>query len=175
MRISVSRLPVLLIRDITADLFPREKTSELKIRGGSERNRSMDDPDRYDLDGKPLIYAPDGTSRTASAFDIRHLFTGQQWYSDLGLYDLRNRFYSPDIGRFLQPDPIGFDGDATNLYRYAGNNPIKRTDPFGTYAVPDPGGWYTGVNRLDRQSGNVKRRRRSPRAWHCGRRSRRSC
>jgi RHS repeat-associated protein len=60
---------------------------------------------RYDLDGNPLIYAPDGTSRTASAYDIRHLFTGQQCYNDLGLYDLRNRFYSPDIGRLLHPDP----------------------------------------------------------------------
>jgi RHS repeat-associated protein len=43
---------------------------------------------------------------------------------ELGLYDLRNRFYSPDIGRFLQPDPIGFRGDRTNLYRYCRNNPV---------------------------------------------------
>ncbi len=62
---------------------------------------------------------------------MRHLFTGQQWYSELGLYDLRNRFYSPDFGRFLQADPIGFNGDATNLYRYCGNNPLKRSDPTG--------------------------------------------
>jgi RHS repeat-associated protein len=87
---------------------------------------------RYDLDGTPMIYAPDGSSRTASAYDIRHYFTGQQWYSDLGLYDLRNRFYSPDIGRFLQTDPIGFEGDATNLYRYCGNNPVRGSDPKGT-------------------------------------------
>ncbi len=39
--------------------------------------------------------------------------------------------YSPDIGRFLQPDPIGFNGDPTNLYRYCGNNPLKRIDPTG--------------------------------------------
>jgi RHS repeat-associated protein len=62
---------------------------------------------------------------------VRHLFTGQQWYSELGLYDLRNRFYSPDIGRFLQPDPIGFRGDQNNLYRYCRNNPVTRWDPFG--------------------------------------------
>ncbi len=36
--------------------------------------------------------------------------------SDLGLYDLRNRFYSPDIGRFLQPDPIGFAGDPERIF-----------------------------------------------------------
>ena len=61
---------------------------------------------------------------------MRHLFTGQQWYQDIGLYDLRNRFYSPDLGRFLQPDPIGFRG-GNNLYRYCGNNPVTGWDPFG--------------------------------------------
>ena len=90
---------------------------------------------RYDLDGTPIVN--DDPTNHASAFGIRHLFTGQQWYSDIGLYDLRNRFYSPDIGRFLQPDPIGFGGDATNLYRYCGNNPLKWSDPTGMVAGPD--------------------------------------
>src|ERR1043166_8027415 len=95
---------------------------------------------RYDLDGTPMIYEPDGSSRTTSAYDIRHYFTGQLWYGDLGLYDLRNRFYSPDIGRFLQPDPIGFWGDRSNLYRYCRNNPINRSDPFG---LVDPANYQT--------------------------------
>jgi RHS repeat-associated protein len=86
---------------------------------------------RYDLQGMPLAYAPDDNSREQSQYQIRHLFTGQQWYHELGLYDLRNRFYSPDIGRFLQPDPIGFSGDWSNLYRYCGNNPINFADPDG--------------------------------------------
>src|SRR6266496_3256184 len=78
----------------------------------------------------PIVYNSGDYQISGSGFDL-HLFTGQQWYSELGLYDLRNRFYSPDIGRFLQPDPIGFNGDATNLYRYCGNNPLKRSDPEG--------------------------------------------
>jgi RHS repeat-associated protein len=90
---------------------------------------------RYDLQGTPVFYNFANTQQSASAYEVRHLFTGQQWYADLGLYDLRNRFYSPDIGRFLQPDPIGFGGDATNLYRYCGNNPLARSDPNGTVAI----------------------------------------
>jgi RHS repeat-associated protein len=86
---------------------------------------------RYDLQGTPVFYNFANTQQSASAYSIRHLFTGQQWYAELGLYDLRNRFYSPDIGRFLQPDPVGFNGDATNLYRYCGNNPLTRSDPSG--------------------------------------------
>jgi len=57
----------------------------------------------------------------ASAYGVCYLCTGQQWRSEIGLYDLRNLFYSPDIGRFLQPDPIDFAGDPTNLYRYCRN------------------------------------------------------
>jgi len=86
---------------------------------------------RYDLQGTPIVYNSGDYQISGSGFDL-HLFTGQRWYSELGLYDLRNRFYSPDIGRFLQADPIGFGGDATNLYRYCGNNPVIRSDPNGT-------------------------------------------
>jgi RHS repeat-associated protein len=86
---------------------------------------------RYDLDGTPFFYNANDTQLSASAFGVRHLFTGQQWYSEVGLYDLRNRFYSPDIGRFLQPDPIDFNGDPTNLYRYSRNNPVIFGDPLG--------------------------------------------
>jgi len=78
-----------------------------------------------------MFYDANNNQLPASAFGVRHLFTGQQWYQELGLYDLRNRFYSPDLGRFLQPDPIGFSGDAGNLYRYCGNNAVTRSDPFG--------------------------------------------
>jgi RHS repeat-associated protein len=101
---------------------------------------------RYDLQGTPFVNG-DPNNHT-SAYGVRHLFTGQQWYSDIGLYDLRNRFYSPDIGRFLQPDPIGFEGDPMNLYRYAGNNPITNSDPSGEKAVYKANGgyWYYIVN-----------------------------
>jgi RHS repeat-associated protein len=51
------------------------------------------------------------------------------------LYDDRNRFMSPDLGRFLQPDPIGFKGDASNLYRYYGNDWANKTDPMGLFEV----------------------------------------
>jgi RHS repeat-associated protein len=77
---------------------------------------------------------------------VRHLFTGQQWYSQIGLYDLRNRFYSPDIGRFLQPDPIGFWG-GNNLYRYCRNNPVTKWDPFGL--TVDPTDEEQGNNGFD--------------------------
>jgi uncharacterized protein RhaS with RHS repeats len=50
---------------------------------------------------------------------------------------MRNRFYSPTFNRFLQTDPIGFKGDAANLYRYCGNDPVDRSDPMGLASSPD--------------------------------------
>lgn len=88
--------------------------------------------------GQVSVYSPSGVIRkSGSSYDVRHLFTGQLWMPQIGLYDYRNRVYLPGLARFLQPDPIGFAGDRTNLYRYCGNNPVNWSDPFGLPA-PEP-------------------------------------
>ncbi|MBL7537440.1 RHS repeat domain-containing protein, partial [Escherichia coli] len=38
----------------------------------------------------------------------RFQFTGQKWFSNIGLYDFKARMYSPTLGRFMQSDPIGY-------------------------------------------------------------------
>jgi RHS repeat-associated protein len=57
----------------------------------------------------------------------------------------RNRYYSPALGRFTSKDPIGFNGDI-NLYRYAANDPIYFTDPWGyrPYGTGDVAGVRIG-------------------------------
>ncbi|MFA6557777.1 MAG: RHS repeat-associated core domain-containing protein [Candidatus Obscuribacterales bacterium] len=62
-------------------------------------------------------------------------FTGQRYDSETGLFYFKLRYYSPKLGRFLQPDPIGYTGDDFNLYTYVENSPLKYTDPMGL----DPG------------------------------------
>lgn len=92
---------------------------------------------KYDLYGKPTLWAPNNPQPlSASNWGVNDLFSGERWIPALGLYDLRNRYYSPDLGRFLQPDPIGFNGDASNLYRYCGNDWANRVDPMGLQAAP---------------------------------------
>jgi RHS repeat-associated protein len=58
-------------------------------------------------------------------------YTGQVWLGELGVYSYKARMYQPTLGRFLQPDPIGY-GDGMNMYAYVGGDPVNFTDPDGT-------------------------------------------
>ena len=60
----------------------------------------------------------------------RFQYTGQAWVPELGMYYYKARMYSPTLGRFLQPDPIGY-GDGLNWYDYVGGDPVNFVDPFG--------------------------------------------
>ena len=57
-------------------------------------------------------------------------FTGRRLDPETGLYYYRARYYSPELGRFLQADPLGY-GDGMNMYAYVGNSPVVFTDPQG--------------------------------------------
>ncbi|WP_271065628.1 RHS repeat-associated core domain-containing protein [Caulobacter sp. NIBR1757] len=61
-------------------------------------------------------------------------FTGQRFNSWTGLYHFKARAYSPALGRFMQPDPIGYD-DGPNMYSYVSNSPFESADPTGTSEV----------------------------------------
>jgi RHS repeat-associated protein len=65
-----------------------------------------------------------------------YTYTGREFDSESGLYYYRARNYDLSTGRFLQEDPIGFDGGDLNLYTYVFNNPVNLTDPDGEKPRP---------------------------------------
>ena len=52
------------------------------------------------------------------------------------LFYMRARYYMPSIGRFINKDPIGFEG-GLNSYLYSGDNPVNWIDPSGEIAIAD--------------------------------------
>ena len=60
-------------------------------------------------------------------------FAGGIQDRDTGLVHFGARDYDPATGRWVQKDPIRFAGGDTNLYAYAGNDPVNRVDPDGRF------------------------------------------
>ena len=55
---------------------------------------------------------------------------GHYYDPDTRLHYCRARYYSPELGRYLSPDPLDVVS-GLNLYTYAENDPIKKNDPLG--------------------------------------------
>ena len=88
-------------------------------------------------------YGPYGQVEQPSILGNPFLYTGREYDAETGLYYYRARHYDPVIGRFLQPDPLGYF-DGMNVYEYVGGNPINFVDPLGLFGslIGDPlEGW----------------------------------
>ena len=94
----------------------------------------------YDAFGRPRIMDWAENERSESAVGNRFMFQGREWIAELGIYDYRHRMYKPELGRFLQTDPTGFDAGDMNLFRYCDDDPVDKSDPTGLYETP-LGGW----------------------------------
>ncbi|MGB3562699.1 MAG: RHS repeat-associated core domain-containing protein, partial [Thermoanaerobaculia bacterium] len=90
--------------------------------------------------------AGDARYLTTSALLNTLGFHGLEHDSETGFVYMRNRYYDPDLGRFISADPLGYV-DGPSSYQFALNSPFGNRDPTGTvtiliHGVHSTGSWF---------------------------------
>jgi RHS repeat-associated protein len=60
-------------------------------------------------------------------------FPGQYYDEETGLHYNWHRDYKTEIGRYIEVDPIGFEGGDVNFYVFVNNSPVNFKDPKGLF------------------------------------------
>ena len=78
-------------------------------------------------------------------------FVGRYGVMDEGnnIYFMRARYYDAETGRFLNEDPLGFEGGDLDLYVYVNDNPITGIDPEGLFE------WWNKIKKASKVATNA--------------------
>jgi len=105
----------------------------------------------WSWEGKPF---GESTPQNPQNLDFNLRFSGQYYDAETSTHYNINRDYNPQTGRYLQSDPIGYDGGVNN-YGYVGGKVLSSVDEMGlvTYIVVNladnhyyvPVGWHVGM------------------------------
>jgi len=68
-------------------------------------------------------------------FEYNPRFPGQYFDQETNLHYNYFRYYEPETGRYISPDPIGLAG-GVNVWGYVGQNPLSLIDPYGLFELP---------------------------------------
>jgi RHS repeat-associated protein len=94
-------------------------------------NRPIKMTDAAKAQAWDAVWAPWGSPHAITgpaALDAR--FPGQWFQLEAGLHYNWHRHYDASLGRYTQPDPLGFV-DGPSVYGYTKSNPVTRADPEG--------------------------------------------
>ncbi len=117
----------------------------------SNANESVVERYRHTAYGQTTVLDADGTEDTDGRSDVEnpYLFQSRRWEGAAGVMQFRHREYAPDLGRFLQRDPLALSvgsrrqamegtgelGEPVALYAFLESNPFRASDPLGLKLV----------------------------------------
>jgi RHS repeat-associated protein len=99
---------------------------------------------------------PDQIQRTADGFNLPLRLPGQYEDAETGLHYNDHRYYDPDRGQYLTPDPLGLRA-GTNGYAYVEGNPLKYIDPSGLVLFAFDGTGNEARVRIGNSLSNVRK------------------
>jgi len=128
-------------------LLPGEQVNEEDLKVAEPQAVNGVSPYYYFYDGQGSVGSFTGSSGAdigaygydAFGRDIDHSgvpggnaykFSTKEFEPISGMYYFGGRYYDPDAGRWLTPDPIGM-ADGLNKYLYVHNDPVNLVDPEG--------------------------------------------
>jgi RHS repeat-associated protein len=79
--------------------------------------------------------APNTNPQGAGIFAYDMRLPGQIAGAWGSTYQNNFRDYDPEVGRYMEPDPIGLVGGSLSLYAYAAGNALTRIDPSGLSSI----------------------------------------
>ena len=141
--------PEALVRLATGEATFNHYQLGTRLAWATDSQGSLVEQYRYDAFGTPSIASPSGAALTESSVGNRMLLGAQPWLPALGMYSQGQRWYRPEWGRFLTPDPAGY-ADGPNRFAYAGAHPLAYVDPSGLGRMGiDAGGGGGAVSIAD--------------------------
>lgn len=147
----VAPVSQVLLKKVQGNWWHGEKTIRY-VYGGSRISQSAEGKTHfylYDSLGRNVSSLIDSSGRVLNSYDYNafggslsedarvpnvYRYCGEQFDEETGLIFLRNRYYDPEMGRFISKDPHPgrLDRPATlNPYCYVCNNPVNFVDPLG--------------------------------------------
>ena len=91
---------------------------------------------RYSVYGEEEIINERGRVVSDSSVGNPWRYRGKRVDKEVGLMYFGYRYYDPEVGRWISPDPAGTI-DGPNLYTFVRNNPMKYVDYFGLSSALD--------------------------------------
>ena len=106
---------------------------------------SGDVAERYEYDpyGATTVMSDDFVAQEASAYDWETTYAGYRWDSGTLQYAVRNRFYQPQVGRWLTRDPLS--SSTVSAYEFVQSKSVSRVDPTGLKDESPTGAFFSSI------------------------------
>lgn len=95
-----------------------------------DQTNTLKESYRFTAFGEEEVFTPQSIQTTDSLLHNPWRYQSKRKVGQLVSFG--RRFYDPETGRWLSPDPMGFD-EGPNLYQYVTNNPMVYFDLYGEF------------------------------------------